>query len=81
MQFGECYPSSESAVSERRMRDWTAHVRLQCDQLEMVRRPAGDRSVLMFANRFLELRSAEKAKREHLRRECMTNLGFRRKSV
>lgn len=81
MQFGDYFPNSESQIEERKTRDWTSHVRLQCDQLEMVRKPDGDRSVLMFANRFLELRQAEKARREHLRRECCKNLGFRRKSV
>jgi hypothetical protein len=76
MQFGETFEHTDKHIAEKRNRDWGSHVRLQCDQLEMIRRPEGDQAVVLFANRFLELRAVERTKRDNFRRECKKNLGF-----
>merc|ERR1712146_403141 len=64
MHFGECFPNSASQNHELHKRDWSAHIRLQCDYLEVLRKPEGDEDVLLFANRFLELRKVERMQRE-----------------
>jgi hypothetical protein len=76
MYFGNTCGLTENQKKERQLRDWTTHVRLSSNHMEVIRRPEGDQAVKQFAKRFLELRAAEQFKMQTVKRECQTNLGF-----